>query len=661
MLWDSRGASQVRASIGQMESGLGHMRREMRGASHEQGLLDKQMRAFGTTLRYALAGGALFGTVSAIRNLGEFQAKLGEISAIGSKGGLDLTGRQLDDLGAKILKVSTDTAIPVSEIQEAIVNLYSTIEDITPDQAVRAIETIARTARISQADITDTTQALLGLVNAYNRSPNEIPKFGNEFFQVTRLSAGGANFAAQYAQQLGNISATGRLSRFTPEETMALTIAGSRFGGSAARNLRGQAQLQRNILNPGNKKSESFYDVAGVGKANRASMTGMEVLMKLLTYANTLNENQKGTFLKGAFTRAESLGQATMYSQLLTRSQIAPGSKNKTIAEYLDDVKNSAGEADKAMDRAMDMRRIQQAGNAMSNFSIAFAGAFNPILQPTAKGIVGATSRFQDLSHDHPNAVMGGALGIGAALIALRKFTTRGPGLGGLAAVGAVGDTLSGSKVRGDSPMNPLYVIVVSQLLGGKNYMPGRNQFPGGQGPAQMPPVVGGRFGRFSKIGALLGAGTLARMASMGAPEMAIPMVLESLGIKMDYMKPKDTSAFPRINRLLHRDIKKRPFESLSPAEQQALKLTRDYGGFGPFGQKSGMTAPRLKAAESLLEGALGQGISVHGSANVTVNIDHTDAKGNTKRTTTSVPVPLFGAFTTPAPQTKGRPKTARK
>ncbi len=71
---------------------------------------------------------------------------------------------------------------------------------------------------------------------------------------------------------------------------------------------------------------------------------------------------------------------------------------------------------------------------------------------------------------------------------------------------------------------------------------------------------------------------------------------------------------------------------------------------------------PRLRAAESMLDKAVAAGAhaTVTGKATVTVNVDSTDAKGNTERKTVKVPVGLFGGFTPPAPQTGGKNKTTR-
>lgn len=654
MLWDSRGSAQVKASISEMSGGLRMYRRELRGMGQEQGYIDKQTRAFGTTLRYALAGGALFGTVNAIKTLGDFQAKLGEISAIGASGKFPLVGQQLDDLGAKMLKVSTDSATPINEIEDAVTNLYSTINNLSPDSAVEAIKSIAAIARVSQADITDTTQSVLGLMSAFGQTPEDVKKIGDKFFTVTAEASGGANFAKIYAQQLGKLAQSGKQGRFSEDEIMALSIAGSKFGGSPASNLRAQAQLMRNILTPGNPtKSEPAYERAGVGKAARANMGGYEVLMKLLQYGNSLPKSAQPDYFAQIGTRAETRNQLTTYAALLDQGQIKAGSGNKTIDQYMRDLEQSAGAADKAMGRAMDLRRIQQAGIAMSNFSIAFAGAFNPILQPAAKGITKGSTAFQDLTNKHPHEVMIGAGAVGAALLLMRKFTTRAPGLGGLAAVGAVGDTLSGGHQRGDSPVNPLYVIVVSQLIGGPKLMPGRGQFPRGQGPltkeAARDAERAAERSRMAKLGRFARWGERASpFMRIGGPLAVAGMVLATNG---GAEQGGDRSAFPRINRLLKRLEK--GDRKFSPAESEAI---------GALGNYSAATAPkpRLKAAEAILDGAVAAGLRISGNATVTVNVDSTDAKGNTKRKTTKVPLPLFGDFTQPAPQTAGKNKTKR-
>jgi len=681
MLWDSRGASQVKASIGQMEAGMSGYKRQLMGVNNEQSMLNKQMKAFGTTLRYALAGGALFGTINAISKLADFQAKLGNISAIGASAANPLVGKQLDQLGNSIIKMSTDTITPVNQLQDAVTNLYSTVDDISPDQAVKTIEIIAKAARISQADITDTTQAVLGMMNAFDKGMVDIPKLGAEFFTVTKYASGGADFARIYAQQLGNLSKTARQGGFTVEEMSALAIAGSKFAGSPAANLRAQSQLQRTILTPSNKKSESYYEQAGVGKAARRQMDGFEVLNKILTYANTLEIGRRREFIAGAFTRAESRGIAQLLTGLVGKDKLAPGSKLRTLDEYLGLTRRgqSVKEFDAAYKRVQDRSALQRAGISMQNTTLAAANDFNPFLNPLAKGVTYANKKFQAESADHPKAIAGIIGAVGAGLVAARMLGKKGLGgrLGGAGMLAAAAeDAATGGKVRGDSPFNPLYVVLVSELLGRGQ---GFGQYKRPIGPlteaeaaaekaAQEAKTASraGRFARFGgvlkKFGGLAGAAPLAKygirvplgLGTAATAEIIALLATPGAGHTNNMGDIRDS--FPRLSRLTNRASKPGfNFNALSPVEQQALKSLSGYS-------LANAPQPRLKAAETMMDNAVKAGLNgkISGHATVTVNIDQHDAKGNVVRKVTKVPLPMFGSFTGPAPQTAGKNKTTR-
>src|SRR4051812_22444986 len=102
-LFEARGAQQINAAMGTMTTGFTRYRREAEATSRTQGMLNNQMRALGTTLRYTFAGSAVYGVASMVRELGQFQARLGEISSIATTtGGQPLVGRGLDELGDRL-------------------------------------------------------------------------------------------------------------------------------------------------------------------------------------------------------------------------------------------------------------------------------------------------------------------------------------------------------------------------------------------------------------------------------------------------------------------------------------------------------------------------------------------------------------------------------
>lgn len=493
-VFDVQGSERVRASLGQMQGGFQQTRYSMRGMNNDAGLLDKQLRALGTTIRYAFSGAAVYGTMQMVRNMGEFESKLGDISAIATgPGNVSIVGDQLDDLGDRLLKVSNDTAQPISDLQDGVVNLYSTIGNIPENKAADLIRTIAEVAVTSQSNIQDTTQALLGMANAFGESSDAVGKFGDEFQVVIRESAGMPG--SIYAQKLGVLSSRASLAGFTPEQMGALAIGATRSGGSPNTNMQYLAQFIQSLFFPQTKKNEAEMASLGLGEAQRKNMPAWEVLMRYFQAVekagglkgtnnrnlnqafSALNENDASQAALGAFGitgggsdiinksfgRLQSRTMAAILYKVFSSTQ-TKGTENKTLDEYLKEVQNSAGSVDKAMERAMERKRIVQAGNAIHNLGIEIGVAFGPILNPSAKGITYLIDQFSSQNH---YAQMGEATGlIAGGALAVRALRNRGVSRVPVGPISAASDLLTETG-RGSTPLKPLYVAVVYSLAGG--------------------------------------------------------------------------------------------------------------------------------------------------------------------------------------------------
>ena len=695
-LFEARGAEQIRASMGSMRTDFTNYRREVDQTSRTQGMLNNQMRALGTTLRYAFAGSAVYGVSTMVRELGQFQARLGEISSIATTtGGLPLVGRQLDQLGEDLIRVSTDTTQPIDDLEQGVISLYSTIGNIPPNEAADMMKTIAEVSITAQSNIEDTTQALLGMVDAFGANTKELPRFGNEFYKVIKLSAGMPGHI--YAQQLGRLSASATLSGFSPEEMGALAIGATRSGGSSATNMRGLAQLMTFIMNPTSPKTQKAFAAVGLGKAQRNQLGAWGTLQRVLTLVNQRglagrpgaitddqvnaitdiygqdNAPNKAIGISGAggdllaqlFPRIEGRRIAAVLAKIQNPSQVA-GTPNQTLDQYLGQVKDQTDELDGAMARAMDRRRIQQAGNAVHNLGIEIGTAFSPLLQIPAKGITSLTNAF---GNQDPNVrlaeVVGGGVGLAALL---RRFGTSGAvrgGVGGLAAIDAI--TQGPGGARGSSPLNPLYVLMVGQLFGrtGGLGIPSRDMRtaeselggPGYVGKGIRGGVKPTRFGRAAKVGGGVIGGVLAaygidtainswmqtRGMSPSAQDAAATAgaqghpLLKYLGIghynalgQPSYSHKGTGAEHDIIDQYSNKKI------SADQAEAMLRKLA---------------TSDQLKAA----------GITMTGKANLDVNITQQDSTGAvTHRKKAKVTLDLFPGFTQPAPQTKAKSKSHR-
>lgn len=664
-MFEARGAAQVKASLGQMRSGFTGLRGDISRSSREVNQFERQWRAMETTMRYALAGGAVYGGVSAIRGLGEYQAKLGEIAAVADDP--RLTGKGLDDLGNRLVRISSETATPIGDLQEGVLNLYSTIGNVPGNEAAQMMETIAAVSRTSQSDINDTTTALLGMINAFGRGTDELPKFGDEFMKVIQLSAGMPGHI--YSQQLGRLQSSAVLGHFNPEQMNALAIGATRFGGSSATNMRGLAQMMTNVMNPNSPKAEKAFAEIGLTPERRQAMGGWETLMTVLRAANSRGGVQGNIpkftddmeisddmdlglsgggaeLLSGLFPRVEGRRIAAVLSQLMTTQQ-TEGTKNLTLDTYLQQVAASAGTVDEAMGRAMDRRRILTAGNAIHNMGLEIATAFGPIIDLTARGVIGAEGQIRDNRGLAAGALAGGA----AAAFFGRRFL--GPGH---AAVSQIEGMASGNTALGSTPSNPMFVAVVYSLSGwgrGGGGVPGTGGGkPGGGGNTRSA----GRFGKYLPG---LGALGLAEGIAIAAPVAALfglndldkrTQHVAGQGIgdhrMLNYLK-KDRAGGFSVPFLWNNDTSKH----LSSQEERIMERLKK----GYINEDSAERMLRKAAsADEMKRAGLG-----NWKASLEVTVHQKDTAGKSIRTD-KVTIPALPDFAQPAPMTRGKNKTTR-
>src|SRR5687768_14703953 len=102
LIWTSQGG-QLRADMQRNIHQLSQWDRQVRGSNQQLGLFGQQMRAVGTTLRYALAGLTVYGVAGAVQGLGQFLDRLGQIDSLAGtmnqQGRFQSLGRELNEIG----------------------------------------------------------------------------------------------------------------------------------------------------------------------------------------------------------------------------------------------------------------------------------------------------------------------------------------------------------------------------------------------------------------------------------------------------------------------------------------------------------------------------------------------------------------------------------
>jgi hypothetical protein len=543
----ARGGQAI-ASMGTMAQGFGQIGRAINDNTRMSERLNAQWRAIGTTIRYAVAGTAVFGLTRMVDQLKNVQVQLGLISAIGeTASGAPLVGRNLNELFNQSRAGAVEAITPITDYNNAVINLLSTIQGVPQDQITPIVTTISQAARLAQVSAEDATKAFTTMNVAFGRTPNlaNIRRMAQEFFILTREAPGGAAAGQQVIGQLGQLAAVTRAGRGTPEDMFSLLLTSLRGGIPPSQTGRGLQFLVQTLAFPGQQVADSRRALASVGITSDADLTLQQRLTRIFSRAralgmtgdtNKLNNlddetlagleaspggttgalNQLGiggrgaAFLGTIFRRIHALRTA-----LAIESQIESGDAQTDLLKmqraaqgHTSDINNMA----LAWEKFRRQARLQQASVAIESMGLQVAKVFEPVLN-FASGLIGGTNaqgrptglhgvmqRHQEATR---NIAIGGAVFLGALGIARGAGLGRLPGIRripvlstlmggnigrGFVMANAAQAAISGNTQIGGSPQNPIYVVVVGQLFGGATAGP----LGGGTGP-------GGAAGRVAE------------------------------------------------------------------------------------------------------------------------------------------------------------------
>ena len=521
-------------------------------------MLEKQTRAFGTTMRYAFAGSVLFGMTSMIGKLNQLQQQMGLIAAIAPTSGATGLGRNwLSQMQDEIAQKAPGARTGISEMNDAAVNFLSTVQGAKIGDVPDIIAQLGTTARLSQTPTEDLTKALTTMNVAAGRMNNleNLNGLMRQWFELISKAPGGISAAPQIAQQLGPLAAVMMgLGPSTPEQMMGLTLGTLKFGATPSVALRGLQYFTQSLFQPPSEQAKEAMKGAGFTPERLQKEGPARFILDYLEYVNSLG---KSRITRGGINRLSALGQAgdfTGQEELMPNTKIpglspqaleflrtslgrihgirtaavlmrqidpaAPGKSLQELIKSMDDLNKGIGPGAKglrdAVNRYQNQTPLLGAATALDALRTTVSRDISPLLNRVGRGITAGAGALQD----RPNVRTGLEIGVGSLMAAMGIGAVMGGRggfgrlLGGLGRRGGQG-IVTGMAARdisdvglGASPMNPMYVIVVGQIFGGQGTAPGPNN-PG------VPPIVStgskGRFGRMlGRVGIPLTAAWLA-------------------------------------------------------------------------------------------------------------------------------------------------------
>jgi len=238
--WVSHG-QQLRADLNQIKSGFSQVNQATGQSGKQLGYWGQQMRALGTTIRYALAGSVVYGVITAISSLSQFQVKLGEIDAIAtqvtSSGKLKGVGNELENLGTDALKMSVKFGLAVTDVQEYMRSFYSAFDAPSGKAGVKQASGLADmmsqfTVAAGADEMGDPKQMIAGIsaLMGGKYKPKRGQQMGSMLYAMLQESP--TLWGQDVATSVGQLAPAKIAGRMTPEQIFAVLLQASKAGGS---------------------------------------------------------------------------------------------------------------------------------------------------------------------------------------------------------------------------------------------------------------------------------------------------------------------------------------------------------------------------------------------------------------------------------------------
>ena len=644
--------------------------------------LNSQWRAFGTTIRYAIAGSVTFGMARMVGQLRDINAQLGQMQALSGIGGTAFSDRQVTTLGDSLQRTALDTITPLRDVNDAAVNFLSTVQNVQPSQLPDMLTQIGQGAKLAQTPIEDLTQAATTFQVAFGRmvDPKSIGQFTRMWTQLIGVAPGGIAAAPTIAQAIPGLAsmfqlAPGRNTR--PEvaqaQLMSLTLGALRTGMPPATAMRGLTYLLQSIAQPtgGARKAlagvgitpqtveeQGIYPnlmkllrtiTARPGVARRIGVMSDESLDALDESGGNLPGIPAAEMvrLRAMIPRIHGIRAAIILASQLQKQgnvESLTGDLNMMI-DAQDENSNTTHALSQAWQNLSKRSRLQQATVAVNTMGLQIASIFNPVFDWLSSGIA---LHMAPWMQDHRRAVRGMAIGatgfLGAVTVgrALGMGNLPGirnvPGLRGLLGGGAGRAFVLGhaaeAAIRGGgpgmSPQNPLYVVVVGEIFGGAAGGGGAG------GNTNIIPTGGGKsifnraFGFASKA---LGVGAAAR-ALRGAGGAAA-----AFGAEMPILPDAWAMLAHGVDPTTGQKTGRRWWDWLNPAAGNDFATRQDYTTALHRAQR---LYPGTTNIESFDKGKL------RGRAEVFMTLDITDPSGKKSIRRVHVPVDMWSGGRVP-------------
>lgn len=678
--------------LNRFNAGLSNTQNNLRRTQRDLGLMDRQLLAIGTTLRYAFAGSIVFGITGLVSRLGEFESTLGRIEARSAQirdGNLVTMGGRIEEIGNQAMKTAVQFGIATEDVQRYQDRFWSSFDPPGGAQArIRSmqgfVQQIAMLRRVLGPEAGD-PEALAGGIAGFVHG---IPGGSRNITGSTRRVANLIGYTTwrspvitggDVTRDIGRLGSAQTAMRLTPEQLFAVYGAASMRGGSPAVIGRGVTQLlSAELLKPQTEQQKAAFSQMGLPTDPNMlrQMGGWNVLMKMMRAVGGTRVSRQQAQILGTTEDPEeaiaaagvqgpnitlasqAFGRMESFRQFLNLLSLGPNA----LDEWLRSLKQATRNNFLAQQDAIVGRRTWQQEFVEARRVIGLQ-AVRGLAWPMRELVSDPTSFIAQEAAGHPRAtqgVMAGGATV-AATLALNRLTggriLRGAGrfarglnfLGGAAreaasqalTLEAMPNLITGGEQLGGRA-NPLWVMIhpASWYVSSTGGAPWMN-------PAMQTPKGGpGRLARWGRR--VIGAGGWGARIG-GAAALAVPPLAAEAWEQLYGDDPEVPPGHPLLERYQVPQASGFGWAGRRGTSAAGAKIA------GAFAQGN-ITADIAEARLRGLERRGGrQAVEVSGQASVDVTVRMVDAQGRpiTTEKAKGVPVRLWSA--NQAPTSRGR------
>lgn len=419
-------------AVNQALYGTTKLSRGLKDVQTESKLMSNQMKAIGTTMRYAFAGSIVFGITSAVSKLGDFEQQLGVIDSlagkVGAGGKFKGLGSDLQNIGNEALVLSAKFAQPVSDVETYMQRFYTSFKP-------------SGDAKRDQKEMQEFVRAHLELVTALGQRAGDPNALAGGLASLTKHMPGGEKNIGGNAEALSNyfamiisttpnlsgqdianassrLSSAATLSSMSIKDVLGVYGLAAQSGGSQAIITRGITQLLgASLLHPTKPASKAIYTQAGLptDPNQLAKLGGLKVLEQLIDFV------QKGQKMKGS----AKLNFDAIYNAF---------SRQESVRQFVNLLSNGGSPALEKFIKSLDTAAKDHVVHQRSNDILATMGvqktatAFADLSVELVRGLNGPLNTFGDMLSKlaqagarHPQ-IVGGIEATAATLLATRQL-----------------------------------------------------------------------------------------------------------------------------------------------------------------------------------------------------------------------------------------------